>query len=172
LVICTSEGASLVHFIDAATGALQASLLVGARPRDARFTPDGSRLWVTSESRATVAVFDPATRKVLDTIDLRKADPPPSVQAVSLVMTRAADKVYVAAGRGDHAAEIDARTLKVTRWFATGERTWGIALSPDETRLYGASGLSGDLAVIDLKSGRTIRTLKLGGRPWGVVTTP
>ena len=94
------------------------------------------------------------------------------MQAVSLVMTRAADKVYVAAGRGNHAAEIDAKTLKVTRWFATGERTWGVALSPDETRLYGASGLSSDLAVIDLKSGRAVKTLKLAGRPWGVITTP
>jgi YVTN family beta-propeller protein len=87
-------------------------------------------------------------------------------------MTRDGAKVYVAGGRGNHAAEIDAASLKVTRWFRTGSRTWGVALSPDETRLYAASGLSGDLAVIDLRSGRTVRTLKLGGRPWGVVTTP
>jgi YVTN family beta-propeller protein len=161
-----------VHFIEAATGKMLDSLLVGARPRDAKFTPDGSRLWVTSESRASVAVFDPATRKILSTIDLRKADPPPGVQAVSMAMTRAADRLYVAAGRGNHAAEIDMKAMKVTRWFPTGERTWGIALSPDETRLYGASGLSGDLAVIDLKSGKRVKVLKLGGRPWGVVTTP
>jgi YVTN family beta-propeller protein len=89
-----------------------------------------------------------------------------------MAMTRAADKLYVAAGRGNHAAEIDMKAMKVTRWFPTGERTWGIALSPDETRLYGASGLSGDLAVIDLKSGKRVKVLKLGGRPWGVVTTP
>jgi len=119
-----------------------------------------------------VTLFDVATRRRSAVIDLQKADPPPSVQAVSLVLTRAADRLYVALGRGDHAAEIDARTLKVSRYFPTGSRTWGIALSPDESRLYGASGLSGDLAVIDLKSGRRIADLKLGGRPWGVVTTP
>jgi YVTN family beta-propeller protein len=57
------------------------------------------------------------------------------------------------------------------RYFKGGSRIWGIALSPDETRLYAAGGLSGDLSVIDVASGRTFKTLKLGGRPWGVVTT-
>jgi YVTN family beta-propeller protein len=60
----------------------------------------------------------------------------------------------------------------VRRTFKVGHRNWGVALSPDETRLYAANGLSGDLSVVDLESGRTIRTLNLGGRPWGVVTTP
>jgi YVTN family beta-propeller protein len=127
---------------------------------------------VTSESRATIAVFEMPGRKLVDTIDLRKANPPPSVQAVGLAMTRAADRLYVALGRGDHVAEIDTRSHRVTRYFKAGHRVWGVALSPDERRLYATGGLSGDLSAIDLASGRTFKTLKLGGRPWGVAVTP
>ena len=110
-VICTSESASLVHFIDAASGKLVDSLLVGTRPRDARFTTDGRQLWVSSETRATVAVFDAATRRLIHTIDFEKENPPPNVQAVGMVMTRAGDRVFIALGRGNHVAEIDARTF-------------------------------------------------------------
>jgi YVTN family beta-propeller protein len=59
----------------------------------------------------------------------------------------------------------------VVRYLKAGFRNWGVALSPDETRLYAANGLSGDVSLIDLKTGRS-RTLKTGGKPWGVVTTP
>jgi PQQ-dependent catabolism-associated beta-propeller protein len=168
-VICTSEAASLVHFIDAATGALADSVLVGARPRAALFSPDGRRLWVSSEARASLAVFDMATRKVIHTIDFRKIVADPAVQAVGLARTRDGRRIYVALGRGDRVAEVDAESFRVLRTFPTGHRTWGIALSPDEGRLYAANGLSGNLTVIDLASGHE-RALNLGGRPWGVET--
>jgi len=127
---------------------------------------------VTSESRASIAVFDMTTRRPVKTVDLRKAQPPPSVQAVGLAMTQSGGRVFVALGRGDKVAEIDARRLAVSRYFKAGSRVWGIALSPDERRLYAAGGLSGDLSVIDLASGRRIKTLRLGGRPWGVAVAP
>ena len=53
--------------------------------------------------------------------------------------------------------------------FPTGERTWGIGLSPDETRLYAASGLSGTLTIIDLVRNKVMKTVTLGGRPWGAI---
>jgi YVTN family beta-propeller protein len=148
------------------------NVIVGSRPRDARFSPDGKRVWVSSEQRATVTVLDTATQAPVQTVDFLKEDPPPSVQTVGLAMSKAGDRVYVALGRGNHVAEVDTATGRVKRYFKAGFRNWGVALSPDETRLYAANGLSGDLSVIDLKSGRTIKTLKLAGRPWGVVTAP
>jgi YVTN family beta-propeller protein len=66
-------------------------------------------------------------------------------------------------------AEIDPSTEKVVRSFRTGERTWGIGLSPDETRLYAASGLSGTLTIIDLRANKVVKTVTLGGRPWGAI---
>jgi len=57
----------------------------------------------------------------------------------------------------------------VLRWWPTGERTWGIGLSPDDTRLYAAAGIGGTLTIIDLRAGKVMATVKLGGRPWGAI---
>ena len=173
LVIATAEGSSTTHFIDAATGRLIDSVLVGSRPRSALFIKSGRELWVTSEQRGMIAVFDPATRKVLERIDLVKLLPGiDPVQAVELAITRDGRRLFVALGRGNHVAEIDPATRQVVRTFAVGFRNWGIALSPDEKRLYAVAGLSSDMTVIDLVANRVARTIALGGRPWGVVAVP
>jgi YVTN family beta-propeller protein len=75
-------------------------------------------------------------------------------------------------GRSNRVAEINPVDYSIVRSFPTGERTWGIGLSPDESRLYAASGLSGTLTIIDLKKERVVKALNLGGRPWGAIAAP
>jgi YVTN family beta-propeller protein len=75
-------------------------------------------------------------------------------------------------GRSNRVAELDPKTYAVVRSFPTGERTWGIALSPDERRLYAVSGLSGTMTIIDLMANKVERTVSLGGKPWGAVAAP
>jgi PQQ-dependent catabolism-associated beta-propeller protein len=168
-VACTSEAASLVHLIDTRTGQVTDNLLVGTRPRDAAFTHDGRWLLVTSEMRGTVAVFD-ASRHTLDhTIDFYRAPgASASAQAVGLALAPEGQLAYVALGRGNQAAEVDIRSGRIQRYFAVGNRSWGIAVSVDGKRVYAAAGLSGDLTIIDRATGATT-TVALGGRPWGVV---
>ena len=169
-VICTSESVSLVHFIDAKTAKLVDSVLVGTRPRDAQFDRDGRRLWVSSESRASVAVFDPATRRVVRTIDFASdARAPETVQAVGIALAGDGARAFVALGRGNAVAEVDARTFEVKRYLPAGSRVWGVALG-GEGRVYAAGGLSGDLTIVE-RDGAS-RTVALGGRPWGVVVAP
>jgi len=128
---------------------------------------------VSSEQRGTISVFDPATRKIIDTIDLVQALPRiEQVQAVEMLVTRDGKRVFVALGRGNHVAEIDPATRKLVRTFPVGNRDWGIALSPDQSRLYAIAGLSADMTIIDLKANRVVRTVKLGGQPWGAVAVP
>jgi YVTN family beta-propeller protein len=145
--------------------------MVGTRPRDAQFSADGRQLWVSSETRATVAVFDMPSRKLLRNIDFDR-DPraPDTVQAVGIVLQP--DRVLVALGRGNGVAEIDPRDFSVRRYLPAGSRDWGIAIAPDGKRLYAANGLSGDVTVVDLVSGKTEATVKTGGKPWGVVVVP
>jgi YVTN family beta-propeller protein len=50
-----------------------------------------------------------------------------------------------------------------------GDRPWGIALSPDGTRVYSANGTSGDLSIVNLATGNVDRRVHTGGLPWGVV---
>ncbi len=171
-LVCTSEATGQALVIETATGAVTARLPVGARPRDAAFSTDGRRLWISAEQDATVSAFDTRGFARLGAVDLRTDGAPQGTQAVGLAINRAGTRLYVATGRGNRVAEVDAAALKVLRTFDVGVRNWSVALSPDERRLYAANGLSADLTVVDLTSGRTLQTLKLGGRPWGVAVGP
>ena len=149
------------------------SLPVGSRPRFVLFLDRGRTVWVSSEQRGTISVFDAATRRLQRTIDLTQTfeiDEP--VMAIEMRATKDESRVYVAMGRATRVAELDPASGKVLRWWPTGERTWGIGISPDETRLYAASGLSGTLTIIDLVAGKVAKTVKLGGKPWGAIAAP
>ncbi len=170
LIVATSETASLAHFIDARTGKLMANVPVGTRPRAVLFLDGGRTVLVSSEQRGTITVFDAPTHKVRKVVDLTKSfeiDEP--IQAVEMLVTRKGKRLFVAMGRSNRVAELNPATYELVRWFPTGFRTWGIAISPDERRLYAASGLSGDLTIIDLERNRMVRKVHLGGKPWGAV---
>ena len=127
-------------------------------------------MWVSSEQRGTISIFDAASHHIVQTLDLVPAFPNiEQVQAVEMRATRDGKRVFVAMGRSNQVAEIDPVTLKVVRAFPTGERTWGIALSTDERQLYAASGLSGTLTIVDLDTNSVTQTVTLGGKPWGAM---
>ena len=173
LVVATSETANLAHFIDAASGKLLDSLPVGSRPRFVLFLNGGRTVWVSSEQRGTISVFDAAKRTIERTIDLTQAfDIDEPVQAIEMRARRDESRVYVAMGRSNRVAELDPVSGRVLRWWPTGERTWGIGLSPDEKRLYAAAGIGGTLTIIDLQAGKVLRMVRLGGKPWGALAAP
>ena len=172
LVVATSEVANLAHFIDTATGKLLDSIPVGSRPRFVLFLDGGRTVWVSSEQRGTISVFDAATHRIVHTIDLTQTSTSPSRCRRSRCarhMTRSASSSPWA---DPTASPNSIPSYAVVRWFPTGERTWGIGLSPDETRLYAASGLSGTLTIVDLVRNKVERTVTLGGRPWGALAAP
>jgi YVTN family beta-propeller protein len=163
----------MVHVIDAASYRMLGSVLVDARPRSAQFTPDGKSIWVSSELRGTVSVIDVAARKI--TAKIPFAVPGiarEQIQAVGLVLTRDGTRAFVALGPANRVAEIDTRTLKVTRYYLVGQRVWQIALSSDEKRLYTANGNSGDVSVIDLEAREVVKSIRVGRSPWGVAVAP
>ena len=131
LIVATSEVANLAHFIDAQTGRLLDSVPVGSRPRFALFLNHGKTVWVSSEQRGTISIFDAATHRIVGTVDLTKSfDIPEPVQAIEMRATKDEKSVFVAMGRSNRVAEIDPATDAVVRSFPTGERTWGIGVSP------------------------------------------
>jgi len=146
-------------------------VMVGTRPRDAQFSADGRERWGSSQTRASVAVFDMPSGRLRHTIDFdRDPKAPDTVQAVGIVLRP--DHAFVALGRGNGVAEVDARDFSVRRYLPAGSRDWGVAVSPDERRAYAANGLSGDVTVLDLASGKVEATVPTGGKPWGVVVVP
>ena len=69
--VATSESTSMAHVIDNATMKLIANVLVDTRPREAKFTADGSQVWVSSEVGGSISVIDPTTWKVIKKIGSR-----------------------------------------------------------------------------------------------------
>jgi PQQ-dependent catabolism-associated beta-propeller protein len=170
LLVTTSETTSTTHFINTATGQMLDSEPVGTRPRYVLFLDHGKTVWVSSEQRGTISIFNSATHKRTGTIDLvEQVQTDKPVQAVEMAATRDGGRVFVGMGRTNMVAEIDPTTRRVVRTFPTAERTWSVALSPDETRLYAVSGISGTLTIIDLTRNKVRQTVKLPGRPWGAI---
>ena len=147
--------------------------MVDTRPRVARFSPDGTRLWVTAEVRGTVMAIDVASSRVTHRIDVAAAlADEPIVQPFGVAITGDGGRVFVGLGRASHVVEIDPQSMRIVRFFRVGMRAWNVALSRDETRLYTANGLSGDVSVIDIRRNEVIATISTGGRPWDVVVGP
>jgi YVTN family beta-propeller protein len=89
-----------------------------------------------------------------------------------VVISQDAQRLYVATGRGNTVAVIDAASRKLLHMIPVGQRPWGLALTPDGQRLYAANGLSNDVSVIDTATGQVIANVKAGDGPWGIVIKP
>jgi PQQ-dependent catabolism-associated beta-propeller protein len=172
-VVNTSETTSMLHVIDAKTLELVDNVLVGTRPRVAQVSPDSKQIWVSSELRGTVEVFDADTREPLAKVDFHVPGIARElIQAVGIQLAPDGSRAYVALGPANRVAEVDAKTFKVLRTYLVGQRVWHIALSPDGKRLYTANGNSSDVSIIDLENQEVVKTVGVGRSPWGIVVAP
>ena len=76
---------------------------------------------------------------------------------------------YIATGRGNTVAVLDAETLELTATIPVGRRVWGMAFSRDGKTLYVTNGLDHNLSVIDVAAGKEIKKIPTGEMPWGVI---
>ena len=163
----------MVHVIDAESLQLLDNVLVDTRPRVAQISHDNRQIWVSSELRGTVTIFDAATREEIGKIGFAVPGVArEQVQAVGIQLTRDGTRAFVALGPSSRVAEVDAKTFAVRRYYLVGQRVWHIALSPDDKRLYTANGNSGDVSVIDLARQEVVKSIAVGRSPWGVVVAP
>jgi YVTN family beta-propeller protein len=93
-------------------------LEVGQRPRQAAFSPDGARAYVTGESDRTLTAIDANTHTVVRTIRLSGEIARPMEVDVS------ADGrlVWVTTGRGGTLVAIDTTTYESVRMVSVGQR--------------------------------------------------
>ena len=172
-LVNTSETTSMAHFIDTETQKVIGNVLVGSRPRVAKFTADGAQVWVSSEVGGTVAVIDAQARTVLHTIAFAiPGVPRESIQPVGIALTPDRKLAFVALGPANRIAVIDAQTYEVRKYLLVGQRVWNMAFSTDGKRLFATNGVSNDMSVIDVDSLRVVKSVPVGRLPWGVVVAP
>ena len=170
LVFVASEAANIVHVIDTEAKEVIKNILVDTRPRRFALTPDEKELWVSAELAGVVNIIDVATLELIDDIaflptGFRKEQ----VTPVDVLITRDGNRAYVALGRANHVAVVDARTRKVLDYILVGKRAWGLALTVDEKKLYVANGLSDDISIIDTEKSKVITSIPVGMVPYGIL---
>jgi YVTN family beta-propeller protein len=163
------QTSNTVSVIDTQSDKVVASFLVDSRPRDAAFSPDGARAYVTTEIGRTVAVVDTAAHKVIHTIRVPRGE---NVKPMGVAVSGDGRRVYVATGRGNTVVVFDAASYEPVATIPVGQRVWGLALAPGGRKLYAANSLSNEVSVIDTATDRVIKTLKAGDGPWGIAVAP
>ena len=165
-VMVTSESTNMVHVISVPEHEIVANILVGARPREVAFSEDGRYGYVTCEVGGEVVKFDVETNKIVQRKKLRRE--------IRLVkpkgIRRGPDgRFWVATGRGDSVAVLNADTLALEKQIPVGRRVWGMAFSGDGKQLYVTNSLDGTLSLIDVAKAEEVKKIETGGMPWGVV---
>jgi PQQ-dependent catabolism-associated beta-propeller protein len=173
ILVNTSETTNMAHFIDTTSHKIVGNVLVDARPRIAEFSPDGKRLWVSSEVGGTVSVIDPATRQIIKKIGFQiPGITKEAIQPVGVRLTKDGKWAFVALGPANRVAVIDAETMEVKKYLLVGQRVWQLAFTPDEKLLISTNGVSNDVSIIDVEAEKVLKSVRVGGYPWGVVVGP
>ncbi|HEU4627166.1 MAG TPA: beta-propeller fold lactonase family protein [Steroidobacteraceae bacterium] len=169
-VLVTNESDNSISILDAQTFALVKNVTVGKRPRDIAFMPDGKTAYVSGEFDSSVyRIHVPEGAPVEKVIQLDKDQRPMSVR-----LDAKRKRLYVSTGRGGNVAVLDisAAEPKLVQLVPVGARPWGMALSPDGSRLYTANGPSNDVSVVDTATLKVIAKIPVGKSPWGVAVGP
>ena len=149
------------------------NVLVDTRPREAKFTPDGKEVWVSSQVGGTISVIDTSDWKVKEKIGFEVARVRPELlQPVGIEFTKDGKYVFVALGPGNRIAVVDPRTYEVEDYILVGQRPWHLELSADQKKLYVANGLTNDVTVIDVETLKAEKSVPVGRLPWGVAVVP
>ena len=163
LAFVTNQSSGTVAVVDVAKGTSVADVRVPAAPFVPFVSPDGRKLFVTTNT-SRVYVADSRTRALVDSITLTHA---PNGFALDPDERR----IYVSAFFGGSVHEIDVATNAVLRAFMPGGVPQGMTVSPDGRELFVANE-AGWLDVYALGTGERTARIALGGGGFGVALSP
>ena len=175
-VINTSETTNMAHFISTEDYKIKHNVLVDQRPRYARFTGDGTTLFVSSEIGGTISVINMLGENGPE-LETKISFEVPGIQPewlqpVGMRVTSDGKWLFVALGPSNRVAVIDVQTREVVRYILVGQRVWQLEFTPGEKYLITTNGNSNDVTIIDVAAQKAIKSVQVGQQPWGVVVAP
>lgn len=150
--------------LDLTTGAVGPEIPAGEEPRDAAFSPDRRRLYVTDRGGNTVTVLDTSTDAVVASVKTGHA---PSGVAVAPDGT-----VWFVNGDDGTIQSIDPATLTASAPIPVGPNPRAVAVAPDGSRLYATVGGANVVVPLEIASRVLLAPISTGMRPAGIALTP
>ena len=147
----TDTDAGTIVRIDTRSLRVTAVIFVDTGGGPTGLATDGATLWATVRSRGGVVRIDPASNRVVDTIEVGGVPSAVAVSGGTLWVT-------VPGGLNDRGtlAEIDVSAHRVVRTFATGSGPGQVVVTP--TMVWVDNGADGTLSRLDLASGQMTTT--------------
>jgi YVTN family beta-propeller protein len=139
----------------------QTLISVGAGPEGLDLSPDGREFWSAQSRDGKVSIIDVATKKVIDTIDVKTR------RSNRLKFTPNGELVLISDLGAGALVVLDARKRTEKARIELGRAPTGILIPSDEQAYVALSG-ENKLAVIDLKILTVVNTIATGKSPDGM----
>src|SRR5690349_16077699 len=135
---------------------------VGKGPEGGDISPDGREYWAANSGDGTVSIIDVATKKVLQTLDVR-------VNRSNRLKFTLDGKLVLISDLGNNAlVVVDAASRKVVKRLNPGRQPEGILIAPDGARAYVAVAGEKNVAILDLKTLEVTASIPTGNGPDGM----
>ncbi|HEX9246051.1 MAG TPA: cytochrome D1 domain-containing protein [bacterium] len=160
-------GNNTVGVLDTATGRILHTIKVPAGPEAVIVTPDGRRVYVSSEDATQLSVIDTTTDKVIKTLDLGRTPE-------GMALSRDAKTLLVGMFDIGKLDVIDTSTLEVAAQVPVA-KPHGVALSPDGRTAYVGSQdvpTHNAVVVVDIPARRVAARLPVDQTPRGLTVSP
>jgi YVTN family beta-propeller protein len=125
-------------------------------------SPDGRQIWVANALDGTVAIVDPSTKQVSETLTADVGG------ANRLKFTLDGRLALISSLRSSNLTVIETTTHKTIKQIPLGHGAAGILLAPDGSRAFVACSPDGYVAIIDLKSLTVTGRIEVGNNPDGL----
>ena len=163
-----SEDSGRVMFMNAKTGLIRATLIVGGEPEGLAASPDGKLVYATSEEDSTIAVIDALQPRVVTRVAVGK-------RPRTIAFDPSGARAFVPGENDASLSVIDVAASKVARRTTIageGARPMGVVVSPKGGAVFVTTGRGGKLARFDPATLAPAGEAQVGERPWGVALSP
>lgn len=159
------RGDAAIVLVDLATLKVIDRIPVRHAPEALTVSPDGRRLYFTTEGEDTLRVLDPMHRRTVTEIPIGAS------LGHHLFVTGEQSILIARQGKNDLAI-LDTSRGGVQGTVAVGEAPSGIAISPDQHTAYVTNERSNDVSIVDLVSRTVASTVSVGNTPREIVVQP